>query len=85
MKALEFIKSLKGTPAFLRVEAQPSGGCLSQCPSCAPCPSVGLSLAFNQIGEDLVVRCYGGCSDADLVDGLYLPAMAWRSSPRTNG
>ena len=74
MKALEFIKSLKGTPAFLRVEAQPSGGCLSQCPSCAPCPSVGLSLAFNQIGEDLVVRCYGGCSDEDLVDGLYLPA-----------
>ena len=74
MKALDFIKSLKGTPAFLRVEAQETGGCLSQCPSCAPCPSVGLSLAFNQIGEDLVVRCYGGCSDADLVNGLYLPA-----------
>jgi hypothetical protein len=73
MKALDFIKSLKGTPAFLRVESQETGGCLSQCPSCAPCPSVGLSLAFNQIGEDLVVRCYGGCSDEDLVDGLYLP------------
>jgi AAA domain/Helix-turn-helix domain of resolvase len=93
MKALEFIKSLKGTPAFLRVEAQPSGGCLSQCPSCAPCPSVGLSLAFNQIGEDLVVRCYGGCSDEDLVDGLYLPADGvevitanqWRDRERERG
>ena len=74
MKALEFIKSLKGVPAFLQVEPQPSGGCLSQCPSCAPFPSVGLSLAFNQIGEDLVVRCYGGCSDGELVEGLYFPS-----------
>lgn len=74
MRALDFIKSLKGAPAFLQVEPQEMGGCLLQCPSCAPCPSVGLSLAFNQIGEDLVVRCYGGCSEADLVDGLYLPS-----------
>ena len=74
MKALDFIKSLKAAPAYLQVEAQAEGGCLSQCPSCAPFPSIGLSLAFNQIGEDLVVRCYGGCSDADLVNGLYFPS-----------
>lgn len=73
MKALDFVKSLKSLPACLQVEPQPSGGWLSQCPSCAPCPSAGLSLAINQIGEDLVVRCYGGCDDLALVDGLYLP------------
>lgn len=83
MKALDFVRSLKGAPAYLHVEAQPEGGWLSQCPSCAPFPSVGFSLAFNQIGEDLIVRCYGGCNDQELVDALYIPGdglevIIWR-------
>jgi hypothetical protein len=83
MKVIEFASHLKGAPAHLRVETQPEGGWLSQCPSCAPCPSVGLSLSFNQIGEDLIVRCYGGCDDETLLNGLYYPGdgvelITWR-------
>lgn len=66
MIALDFVKALR---LVHRVEVEPNGF-LTQCASCAPFPSTDLHLAFNQIGDDLVVVCYGGCSDQALQDGL---------------
>jgi hypothetical protein len=74
--ALEFIKSLEVLPACLRVEPQSTGGWLIECPGCSSYHH-GVSLAaINQIGEDLVVRCYGGCEEDALVESLRMAGGA---------
>jgi hypothetical protein len=70
MIALDFIKNVQALPACLQVEPQHEGGWLVQCPGCSSLHPGGPLLAVNQIGADLVVRCYGGCEEAGLVETL---------------
>jgi putative DNA primase/helicase len=57
------------------VEAHRHGlGWLTRCPGpvCYQHPDAELSLAISQIGPDVVLRCYGGCSDEDLLYAIPL-------------
>ena len=72
MIVLDFIKILEALPACLRVEPQNGGGWLIECPGCSAHHPNGSLAAMNQIGEDLVVRCYGGCDDVALVENLVM-------------
>lgn len=67
MIALDFVQNLKALPACLRVEPQNGGGWLIECPGCSSHHPGGSVAALNQIGPDIVVRCYGGCDEAELV------------------
>jgi AAA domain len=71
MIALDFIKSLQDAPAFLRVEPQPGGGVLIECPGCSSVHK-GSVFALNQLGEELLVRCYGGCEEDHLIGTLHV-------------
>jgi hypothetical protein len=93
MMALEFIKSLEVLPACLRVELQSTGGWLIECPGCSSYNRGGPILALNQIGEDLVVRCYGGCEETHLLESLrmaggaapLIDARQWQERERSKG
>lgn len=46
----------------------PGLGWLAKCPTCPD--GASLSMAFNQVGPDLLVKCYGGCQDEELLRAL---------------
>jgi AAA domain len=71
MIALDFINKLKVLPACLRVEPQKGGGWLIQCPGCSSYHGDSL-FALNQLGEELLVRCYTGCQEEHLLESLHV-------------
>lgn len=76
MIILDFIKNLEALPACLEPKGQPEGGWLMRCPGCSSYHEGGSLLALNQIGPDIIARCYGGCEDSDLVASLGLAGGA---------
>lgn len=67
---LDFIKNLQKLPRCLRVEPQEKGGWLVECPLCASIRPGPPLVAVNQIGQELVARCYGCSDEPALVGGL---------------